>query len=149
LDGLKTASSAVTRQGRKESPVIIAAREYLRRAWCPIAVEPHGKVPKPRNGWEKQRLIETDLPKCFSNGNNIGIHFGTPSNGVVDVDLDCTEALALADCLLPATESVFGRKSKSRSHRLYRISEHTDYLKLKDPLLDSNDARHCLVELRQ
>jgi hypothetical protein len=32
---------------------------------------------------------------------------------------------------------------------LYRISEHTDYLKLTDPLLDSDDPRHCLVELRQ
>jgi hypothetical protein len=139
----------VTRQTRKESAVVTAAREYLRRGWCPIGVEPNGKVPKPKPEWEKQRLVEVDLPKFFSNGNNIGIHFGTPSNGVVDVDLDCTEALALADYLLPATESVFGRNSKPRSHRLYRIFGHADYLKLKDPLLDSADPRHCLVELRQ
>ena len=135
----------MTSQGCKQSAVIIAAREYLRRGWSPIAVEPHGKVPKPRCGWEKQRLTETDLPKCFSDGNNVGIHFGTPSNGVVDVDLDCTEALALADCFLPATESVFGKKSKPRSHRLYRITKPTDYIKLTDPLLPSEDARHCLV----
>jgi hypothetical protein len=32
---------------------------------------------------------------------------------------------------------------------LYRISEHADYLKLTDPLLDSDNPRHCLVELRQ
>lgn len=139
----------MTSQGCRESAVIIAAREYLRRRWCPIAVEPLGKVPKPRCGWEKQRLTGADLQKYFSNGNNVGIHFGTPSDGVVDVDLDCTEALALADCFLPATESIFGRKSKPRSHRLYRITKPTDYIKLTDPLLPFEDAKHCLVELRQ
>ena len=35
------------------------------------------------------------------------------------MDLDCTEALALAPSFLPPTEAVFGRASKDRSHWLY------------------------------
>lgn len=132
----------------KESPTLIAAREYLGRGWTVVPVLPRDKKITVK-GWEKVRLTEADLPKHFSNGNNLGVHFGTPSNGVVDVDLDSPEVLALADYLLPTTESVFGRKSKPRSHRLYRLSSQTDYVKLTDPLLTKEDEGHCLVELRQ
>src|SRR5262249_35972662 len=36
-----------------------------------------------------------------------------------DNDLDCPEAVNVADLLLPHTNASFGRKSKPRSHRLY------------------------------
>ena len=38
------------------------------------------------------------------------------------MDLDHPRALELADAHLPATPSVFGRASKPRSHRLYRVT---------------------------
>jgi putative DNA primase/helicase len=41
----------------------------------------------------------------------------------VDVDIDRMSALPLADLFLPQTEMVFGRKSKPRSHRIYKCAE--------------------------
>ena len=38
----------------------------------------------------------------------------------MDIDIDDMEALALADVFLPETGMEFGRKSKPRSHRIYR-----------------------------
>ena len=55
----------------------------------------------------------------FPNGSNVGVILGPRSGELVDIDLDCAEALALADLYLPATEAIFGRKSKPRSHRIY------------------------------
>jgi hypothetical protein len=50
---------------------------------------------------------------------NVGFILGTAS-GMLDVDLDCQEAVDLADEYLPSTNSIFGRASASSSHRLYR-----------------------------
>lgn len=44
---------------------------------------------------------------------------GEPSGGLVDVNLDCSEAITLAGSFLPETASIFGRTNKPRSHRLY------------------------------
>ncbi len=41
---------------------------------------------------------------------------------MVDVDLDCLEAVAAADVLLPPTGMRYGRKSRPVSHRLYRTT---------------------------
>src|SRR5690606_25217523 len=45
-----------------------------------------------------------------------------PASGIVDVDLDCEEAVALAPHFLPPT-CTFGRASAPRSHYLYRVAE--------------------------
>jgi hypothetical protein len=44
---------------------------------------------------------------------------GPASGELVDIDLDCPEALALADKYTPPTGAIFGRASKPRSHRIY------------------------------
>jgi Bifunctional DNA primase/polymerase, N-terminal len=41
----------------------------------------------------------------------------------VDIDIDDKEALTLADVFLPRTGMEFGRKSKPRSHRIYRCQD--------------------------
>jgi hypothetical protein len=51
------------------------------------------------------------------------VQLGPKSGGLCDVDLDCTEAVVLAPAFLPPTHAVFGRKSKPRSHYLYRIAD--------------------------
>jgi hypothetical protein len=52
----------------------------------------------------------------------IGIVLGEASGGVVDVDLDCPEAVAPAPMLLPATDFLFGRESAGcATHYLYRV----------------------------
>jgi hypothetical protein len=57
-------------------------------------------------------------------------------------DLDCPEALALADLYLPATGAKFGRESKARSHRLY-VSPGAIYEAFADPI-----SGEMLLELR-
>ena len=54
---------------------------------------------------------------------NVGIVLGDLSDGIVDLDLDCPEAVALAPDFLPKTNCVFGRPSNPRSHYLYRVSK--------------------------
>jgi hypothetical protein len=67
---------------------------------------------------------------------------GPPSGWLVDVDLDCAEAMRLADYFLPGTESIFGRDGKPRSHWEY-IAEVPKRVELIDP---ANGG--CLLELR-
>ena len=95
-----------------------AAQRYLQRGWMPVHIPPGTKGPR-RKGWQKLRLTEADLPKHFNRPGNIGIVLGEASNKLVDVDLDCPEAIELADQYLPATPSITGRPSAQRSHRWY------------------------------
>lgn len=53
-------------------------------------------------------------PEAFADGDNIGIKLGVPSGGLVDVDLDCPEAIALAPLYLPQTAS-FGRSGQGKT----------------------------------
>jgi putative DNA primase/helicase len=77
-----------------------------------------GKVPSPSE-WQKLRQSHPDALDPNANC-NIGVVLGDPSAGIVDVDIDRMEALPLADYFLPPTQMVFGRKSKPRSHRIYK-----------------------------
>ncbi len=95
-----------------------AAREYVARGWAAIPLD--GKRPL-LQGWTKAELTPEDLRQHFRDDTNVGVLLGEPSRGLVDVDLDHSMALRLADRLLPPTEAVFGRPSKPGSHRLYRV----------------------------
>ncbi len=98
---------------------LIVATDYLLRGWQPLPVPFRSKNPN-FPGWQHFVTTEADLPKHF-NGKpqNIGVLLGSKSNGLIDVDLDSSEAIKIADYFLPKTEAVFGRESKPRSHRLY------------------------------
>ncbi|HEX8911604.1 MAG TPA: bifunctional DNA primase/polymerase [Humisphaera sp.] len=104
-----------------------AALHYARAGLTPIPVPHRGKNPGRRSaggygtGWQDARVGPGDVPRHFPPGKprNVGVLLGAPSAGLVDVDLDCPEAVRLADALLPPTGAVFGRPSKPRSHRLY------------------------------
>lgn len=47
---------------------------------------------------------------------------GEASDGLMDIDLDCPEALPLASALLPGTGMVSGHTSKPRSHYFFRVT---------------------------
>lgn len=79
-----------------------------------IRVQPQGKAPI---GYQWQ--TRTDEPQDFQPGENVGVRLGDPSGGLVDIDLDCPEAVLLAYRFLPST-CAFGRASKPISHWLYR-----------------------------
>jgi Bifunctional DNA primase/polymerase, N-terminal len=59
------------------------------------------------------------MSNCTSLRDNVGIILGEPSGWLVDVDLDCPEAIELADQFLPPTPAITGRPSAPRSHRWY------------------------------
>jgi hypothetical protein len=104
------------------------------------------------DGWQTKRVTDENFDAEFPPGEdrNIGILNGEPSSNCVDVDLDCREALLLAPKFLPATGWVFGRKSKPRSHWIYKVdapSEIQQYADVKKQK-DAGEDRNQLVELR-
>ena len=99
--------------------VLDVAVDYIGRGWAPVPIPYMAKGPT-IEGWPKLRISRADAPRFFNGARqNVGVILGQPSGNLVDIDLDCTEAVALAPALLPPTESVFGRSGKSRSHWLY------------------------------
>jgi hypothetical protein len=119
------------------------ARRYRARGWKVLPVAARGKAPVTGAGWQDRPTEEEDLPRWWGDGAglNIGVQLGGASGGLVDVDLDCAEALAAADLFLPATGAVFGRAGAPRAHRLYVCPGAPD-LRLRAP-----DGK-ALAELR-
>jgi replicative DNA helicase len=120
-----------------------AARDLLRRGFAPIPV-PRGQKRPVIEGWPSLRLQEADLAKHFKDSSNIGALTGEPSGGLTDIDLDCDEAVRLADAFLPQTPMWSGRAARPRSHVWFRI---TDGLPNSATFKDI-DNETVLVELR-
>ena len=119
-----------------------AAHNYLKRGFAPIPLPIGAKNPTFRN-WTALKLTDEQLDTEFKRpGLNIGLLLGDPSNGLVDVDLDCEEALDLADQYLPSTPAITGRPGKPRSHRWY-IAPGAKTKQFHDPT-----TRAMIVELR-
>jgi hypothetical protein len=98
--------------------LLAAAIDYRRRGWRIVPV-PAGEKACNCRSWPDIDLQLDDLPGTFADGGNIALTLGPPSGETVDADLDCPEAVALADLYMPPTAAEFGRASKPRSHRLY------------------------------
>lgn len=90
-----------------------------------------GYTPPPDSFWSERDI-------------GIGVLTGPKSGGPVDTDIDCPEAQFFAERFLPPTPAIFGRKSKPRSHFLYRV-ETEEFAKRAfiDPI-----SRSCIIELR-
>ncbi|HRQ74201.1 MAG TPA: DUF3987 domain-containing protein [Phycisphaerales bacterium] len=123
------------------SNLLGAARWYLARGYAPIPVPAGTKVPVLK-GWTDLRLADADLPQHFNGTGNIGVLLGEPSGWLVDVDLDCEEAVALAPQFLPPTGATTGRPGKPASHWWY-VSEGAKTRKHQDPA-----SKKMIVELR-
>ena len=121
--------------------VLRSAKRYTRRGWAVVPIPVRKKKPH-LTGWPDLRLKESDLPEYFSNDCNIGIILGEASGNLYDVDLDCPEALTLADTFLPYTDRVHGRHSAPLSHRWYVSDAVLSPDKFSDP-----DGT-CLLEFR-
>jgi hypothetical protein len=111
--------------------------DYRRRGWALVPI-PVGQKRPVAADWQNR-----DWPEAhFCTGGNVGVIFGSRSGEVVDVDLDCGEALELADLFLPTIGAVFGRPSKPHSHRLY-VAGGAVFEAFGDPI-----ARNTLLEIR-
>jgi hypothetical protein len=100
---------------------------YIARGWNPLPLS--RKTKKPIGSKWQWRIITAKTAARYFNGAaiNIGVQFGPNSGGLTDTDLDCREAVNVADLLLPNTNASFGRKSKKRSHRLY-VTDLADHI---------------------
>jgi len=127
--------------GRDAVTPLDAAREYVRRGWCVVPI-PFKQKRAVIKGWEQLRLTDDELPDYFDQPANIGIILGEPSNWLVDVDLDCPEAIELAKQYLPLTPSKSGRPGALNSHWWYYAAG-TETKKHTDPI-----DNQMLVELR-
>jgi P4 family phage/plasmid primase-like protien len=118
--------------------LVSAARDwaswFLSQGWVTIPVGYRDKAPLWKD-WQAGTLevakqaFEKNFPE--STPVNVGIVLGAASGGLVDVDLDCPEALELAPIFLPPTIT-FGRDSTRASHWLYISAIDTE--KFQDPL---------------
>jgi hypothetical protein len=118
-----------------------AALAYAARGWCVIPIPPRHKGSK-TSGWHQLRLSSEMMPSHFGPDSNVGVILGPPSAELVDIDLDCPEAIALTDIYLPPTGAIFGRPIKPRSHRLY-VAPGAGYEAFSDPI-----SGEMLLELR-
>lgn len=107
----------------RQATALDHARALLARGLVPTPVKYRLKEPI-LPGWQKLRLSsESQLATHFGGKTlNVGVLTGEPSDWIVDVDIDDMRALDLADGILPATGMTWGRESKPRSHRLYRVT---------------------------
>lgn len=79
--------------------------------------------------WGKLRITEEQVHEYFKPGHNVGALWGEPSNWVIDLDLDCDEAVQFAKRELPETFT-YGRVTRPFSHYLFCVryapsSKHT------------------------
>ena len=103
----------------KELPktVLEYAAAYSSMGLGTVPNQPGSKRPAVK-GWTELRLRQEDIPEYFEDGENVGLLLGELSGWLVDVDLDCAEAGAIADRFLADTLAS-GRKSAPRSHHLF------------------------------
>lgn len=120
-----------------------AARRYVEMGWQLVPVPYRSKGPK-LSDWQRLRMTQGDIARMLPLPSNVGVILGAVSRGLVDIDLDCDEAIELAPLILPTTWT-YGRASKPRSHWLYVVSGGLDFRKYIDRL---GDKPQTMVELR-
>lgn len=114
-------SDTTLAETRKPSTLTIIdrAHEYMAHSWSPIPI-PFRKKGPDRKGWDKFSARADKLHIDFRSPCNIGVLLGSASDGLTDVDLDCSEARSVASATLPPTDACFGRLTSPRSHYLYK-----------------------------
>jgi len=91
---------------------------YKENLFTVIPIKSRAKAPE-ISAWQNRRPEDFN-PAEFDDETNVGVVLGDASGGLIDVDLDCEEALTLAPIFLPPTGFRFGRESKPESHHFYR-----------------------------
>jgi hypothetical protein len=99
-------------------------------------------------GWQDLRLDQTALRTTFAVPSNVGVLLGEASGGLVDIDLDCPEARAVARYLLPSTGLISGHESAPESHWFFRVRSPLKTMQYIDPLGANGESRAMLVERR-
>ena len=103
-----------------------------------LELKPKAKIPV-ANDWPNQGK---HFDEVISPEGNLGLILGAKS-GILDVDLDCMEAKALADVILPMPHAVFDRGSDDSGHHLYQASSFGPR-----KAFNAEGSKSTLVELR-
>lgn len=99
-----------------------AAGVFLGMGIAVVPLIPRTKIPAGGAGWQDRAILDlAELPHGIPEGCNLGVLLGHPSGCLVDLDLDCPEAIRLAPGLAPATGMTWGKPSTGIGHYLYRI----------------------------
>ena len=110
----------------------------------PIPLPYKSKVPV-LDDWTNLRVTANNVAQFFNGERqNIGVLLGEPSKNLIDIDLDCPEAVELAPIILPPTNAIFGRAGKQRSHFLYTVHNLICSKRFKNPA----NTNETLVEQR-
>jgi hypothetical protein len=94
-----------------------AALKYIQQGFAVIPIPAGSKNPN-RKGWQNEHWGVEDVPRLWSNGQNVGVLCGEPSGWRVDVDCDCPETVRLAPKFLEPTLKG-GRDTIPGSHWWY------------------------------
>jgi hypothetical protein len=121
-----------------------AVKDYIANGVTVIWL-PHGsKNPGTQKDWQNRNIVQLDqVEQLFSHPRNVGVLLGEKSANLVDVDLDCLEAIDWAPEFLPPTPWKSGRASKPGSHYFYQTVGAVGRIELRDPLTGK-----MIVELR-
>jgi hypothetical protein len=111
-----------------------SATTSLQRGWAPLPIPTGSKAPTGKDWTEIRFDSERQLTEEFADC-NIGLILGAASNGLVDIDLDCPEAIALAPSLLPHTTMRHGRASALESHYWYVVDREVATAQYDDPVV--------------
>ena len=88
--------------GQMTEDTIKAVLSYIDRRWAPIPI-PRGQKAPNTPGWQNLKVTKETVGQYFEDPSNVGILLGDPSGGLIDIDLDSSEARVLADTFLPQT----------------------------------------------
>jgi hypothetical protein len=109
----------ITKRSSSKTDAREIARAALSLGLSPVPLKPKSKRPAGGEGWNQFVATPENIDDYFQSEQNVGILWGKPSDWVVDIDLDCEEAILVARRLLPETY-VYGRQNRPASHVLFR-----------------------------
>ena len=120
-----------------------AAKEYYDLGLTVVPIIKNKKRPS-ISSWST--LSEEELYTHFSkNTGGIGLRWGDENHHLVDIDLDCEEAIVLAPKILPQTKT-YGRDSAPESHWIYQVTD--DPGKRKAFSVRTKECKSMLLEYR-
>jgi hypothetical protein len=119
------------------------ARDILARGYKPVPV-PIGKKGPVLPKWQHMIVTPENVATYFNGTDNVGCQMGRASGGLLDVDLDCIEAVKLAPYFLPQTNLIYGRPGKRKSHWLYICSDPPP----KASVQFKDETKAMIVEIR-
>lgn len=118
-------------------------RKYLDYGFTPLPITPGTKKPI-ASGWEKfstDRFDSTDEFIDVFGDNYIALLLGDPSGGLVDIDLDCPEAVRLGSMAMPSTASSVSRGQEVPTHYWFRVLDGITTTKYVDPVQEREQAK--------